>query len=170
MRPKAEPSVSERPSGAASEPSSGAASEEPPSRRKAEDSPARSAPSPLRRKTDETAAQNGAPSSPVVPDWTIEDARQLYNPEGWGVGYFDINELGHVTVHPTKEPERGLDLFDLATDLQAQGVGLPILMRFPDIIRTRIETLVSVIIAAPWAILSPISHMRLISGYDVSRK
>ena len=35
---------------------------------------------------------------------------------------------------------------------------------------TRDVTVVSVIIAAPCAILSPISHMRLISGYDVSRK
>jgi arginine decarboxylase len=81
-----------------------------------------------------------APASAV--DWTIDDARALYNVEGWGIGYFDINQKGHVTVHPTKEPERGLDLYELATDLQAQGVGLPILLRFPDIIRTRIETLV----------------------------
>ena len=35
---------------------------------------------------------------------------------------------------------------------------------------TRMDTLVSVIIAAPCAILSPVSHMRLISGYEVSRK
>jgi len=76
-------------------------------------------------------------------DWTIEDARQLYNIEGWGVGYFDINEKGHVTVHPTKEEGPGLDLHEIATDLQAQGVGLPILLRFPDILRTRIDTLVS---------------------------
>ncbi|MDB4947734.1 MAG: speA [Gemmatimonadetes bacterium] len=61
--------------------------------------------------------------------------------EGWGVGYFDINAKGHVTVHPTKEPERGLDLFELAMDMDAQGVGLPLLLRFSDILRTRIETL-----------------------------
>lgn len=73
--------------------------------------------------------------------WTIEKARDLYNLDGWGVGYFDINEAGHVTVHPTRNPERGLDLFELATDLQAQGVGLPLLLRFSDILRTRIETL-----------------------------
>jgi arginine decarboxylase len=75
--------------------------------------------------------------------WTIDDARELYNIEWWGVGYFDINEKGHVTVHPTHEPERGLDLYEIATDLTAQGVGLPILLRFPDILRTRIETLVT---------------------------
>jgi arginine decarboxylase len=73
--------------------------------------------------------------------WTIDDSRELYNIEGWGIGYFDINEKGHVTVHPTKEPERGLDLFEIAMDLDAQGVGLPLLLRFSDILRTRIETL-----------------------------
>ena len=73
--------------------------------------------------------------------WTIDDARELYNIASWGVGYFDINEKGHVTVHPTKERDRGLDLFEIATDLEAQKLGLPLLLRFPDILRTRIETL-----------------------------
>src|SRR5690606_26582376 len=50
-------------------------------------------------------------------------------------------EKGHVTVHPTREPERGLDLFELAQDLAAQGVSLPLLLRFSDILRTRVEPL-----------------------------
>jgi arginine decarboxylase len=74
--------------------------------------------------------------------WSLDDARELYNIEGWGVGYFDINKKGHLTVHPTREPDRGLDLYEIATDMEAQGLGLPLLLRFPDIIRTRIETLV----------------------------
>jgi len=73
--------------------------------------------------------------------WTIDDSRDLYNIEGWGVGYFDINERGHVTVHPTKDPARGLDLYELAMDLDAQGVTLPLLLRFSDILQARIETL-----------------------------
>jgi len=73
--------------------------------------------------------------------WTIEDSKELYNIDGWGVGYFGINARGHVTVHPTRDAERGLDLFELAMDLEAQGVGLPMLLRFSDILRTRIETL-----------------------------
>src|SRR5690606_21375073 len=70
--------------------------------------------------------------------WTIDDSRELYNVDGWGIGYFGINEKGHVTVHPTRDPNRGLDLFEMAMDLQAQGVGLPLLLRFSDILRTRI--------------------------------
>ncbi len=74
--------------------------------------------------------------------WTIESARALYNIEGWGIGYFDINEQGHVVVRPDADnPARELDLFELANDLEAQGVGLPLLLRFSDILRSRIESL-----------------------------
>jgi arginine decarboxylase len=83
---------------------------------------------------------------PAVADaehpWTIDAARALYNIEGWGAGYFDINERGHVVVRPDKaHPTRELDLFELATDLEAQGVALPVLLRFSDILRSRIEGL-----------------------------
>ena len=74
--------------------------------------------------------------------WTIDSARTLYNIEGWGVGYFDINEKGHVVVRPDSEnPTSELDLYELANDLEAQGVGLPLLLRFSDILSSRIESL-----------------------------
>ncbi len=73
--------------------------------------------------------------------WTLDDARELYNIDSWGIGFFGVNEKGHVTVHPTKDPALGLDLFEVAMDLEAQEVGLPLLLRFPDILRMRIETL-----------------------------
>jgi arginine decarboxylase len=74
--------------------------------------------------------------------WTIDSARTLYSIEGWGIGYFDINEQGHVVVRPdSDDPSRELDLFELANDLEAQGVGLPLLLRFSDILCSRIESL-----------------------------
>ena len=60
---------------------------------------------------------------------------------GWGLGYFRVNPEGHVTVHPDANKKRGLDLYNLAMDLHAQGVGLPLLLRFSDILRSRIEAL-----------------------------
>jgi arginine decarboxylase len=60
---------------------------------------------------------------------------------GWGLGYFRVNTDGHVTVHPDANKKRGLDLYHLATDLHAQGVGLPLLLRFSDILKSRIEAL-----------------------------
>jgi len=83
-----------------------------------------------------------APAPESAKPWTIAAARALYNIEGWGIGYFDINEEGHVVVRPDREKEdRELDLFELASDLEEQGVGLPLLLRFSDILRSRIESL-----------------------------
>ena len=79
---------------------------------------------------------------PVTPVWTVDSARSLYNIEGWGGGYFDINDDGHVIVRP--DPDRAhltLDLKGFARDLEEQGVQLPVLLRFSDILRSRIETL-----------------------------
>jgi len=90
------------------------------------------------------ATKNSHPSPPAPPaePWTIGSARTLYNIEGWGIGFFDINEAGHVVVRPDREKsDRELDLFELARDLEEQGVGLPLLLRFSDILRSRIESL-----------------------------
>jgi len=81
-------------------------------------------------------------NEPTTPRWTIDAARELYNIEGWGAGYFDVNEKGHVVVRPDRDrPDRALDLFDLARDLEEQGVALPVLLRFSDILQSRIESL-----------------------------
>jgi arginine decarboxylase len=87
-------------------------------------------------------AEPVAAAQPEPPEWTVESAKALYNIEGWGAGFFDINAKGHVVLHPNKEePHRELDLFEIARDLEAQGVHLPVLLRFSDILRSRIETL-----------------------------
>ncbi|MEP6689697.1 MAG: biosynthetic arginine decarboxylase [Gemmatimonadaceae bacterium] len=79
---------------------------------------------------------------PTIPSWSIEDSRILYNVEGWGIGFFDVNDKGHVVVRPDKNtPSRELDLYELSSDLAAQGIGLPMLLRFSDILRSRIEAL-----------------------------
>jgi arginine decarboxylase len=87
------------------------------------------------------AAQPSPSPVPAEP-WSIASARALYNIEGWGIGFFDINEAGHVVVRPDRaKKDRELDLFELANDLEEQGVGLPLLLRFSDILRSRIESL-----------------------------
>ena len=78
----------------------------------------------------------------ITPAWSIDAARALYNIEGWGAGFFDVNDAGHVIVRPDRDhPDRTLDLFDIARDLEEQGVTLPVLLRFSDILRSRIEQL-----------------------------
>ncbi len=87
-------------------------------------------------------APNDSVTADTTPAWTIEDSRLLYNLEGWGIGYFDVNDRGHVVVRPDKaNVKRELDLYELVRDLEEQGVGLPMLLRFSDILRSRIESL-----------------------------
>jgi arginine decarboxylase len=89
-----------------------------------------------------TTLENTAAGSEQETGWTTEKARTLYNIDGWGAGFFDIDERGHVVVRPDKEhPERQLSLYDLSRDLEEQGVALPVLLRFSDILRSRIEAL-----------------------------
>jgi len=81
-------------------------------------------------------------SAPTIEGWDIEAARTMYNIDGWGGGYFDINARGHVVVRPGRDhPGRELDLFEVARDLEEQGVALPVLLRFSDVLRSRIEAL-----------------------------
>lgn len=85
-----------------------------------------------------TAPADSPPSAP----WTVADARALYNIEGWGAGYFEVNERGNVSVRPDPEhSSAGVDLRDLARDLEEQGIQLPVLLRFSDILRSRVQTL-----------------------------
>src|SRR5512133_2066886 len=74
--------------------------------------------------------------------WSIDAARALYNVEGWGAGFFDINDRGHVVVRPDRErPDHVVDLYEITNDLEEQGIALPVLLRFSDILRSRIEHL-----------------------------
>ena len=68
----------------------------------------------------------------------MTDATELYEIERWGKGYFSIGSNGHVRVHATKDPERAIDLKQLVDHLQLRGIGLPILIRFRDILRQRL--------------------------------
>jgi arginine decarboxylase len=73
--------------------------------------------------------------------WTIEDSEELYRIHGWGDPYFSINAAGHVMVAPKGDRGGSLDLHDLVTALKQRNLGLPILIRFSDILEDRIERL-----------------------------
>src|SRR5688500_17099499 len=89
-----------------------------------------------------TTAERAESATSPSTGWSIETARTLYNVEGWGAGFFDINDKGHVIVRPDREQsDAALDLFDIAMDLEEQGIAMPVLLRFSDILRARIEAL-----------------------------
>jgi arginine decarboxylase len=71
--------------------------------------------------------------------WTTADATELYEIARWGKGYFSIGEHGHVRIHPTKDPNRSIDLKQLVDHLQLRGISLPTLIRFRDILQHRLQ-------------------------------
>ncbi|MDE7457673.1 MAG: biosynthetic arginine decarboxylase [Muribaculaceae bacterium] len=70
--------------------------------------------------------------------WRIEDSAELYNIKGWGLNYFTINDKGHVAVTP-RPGYASVDLKDVMDELQVRDITAPVLLRFPDILDTRIE-------------------------------
>ena len=70
--------------------------------------------------------------------WTIEDSKELYNINGWGINYFSVNEKGNVYVSPCKD-ETQIDLREVMDELALRDVTQPVLLRFPDILDNRIE-------------------------------
>lgn len=70
--------------------------------------------------------------------WTIEDSRELYNINGWGVSYFGVNDKGNVYVTPCKDKTQ-VDLREVMDELALRDVTSPVLLRFPDILDNRIE-------------------------------
>jgi len=73
--------------------------------------------------------------------WSIQDARSTYNIQRWGAGYFDINEGGHVVARPLMEAGAAVDLCDVVEETKARGLKFPVLVRFQDILRHRVESI-----------------------------
>jgi len=73
--------------------------------------------------------------------WTVKDSLELYNVNGWGRDFFTINDAGHVEVTPAGPGSPRIDLRELIDDLRSRGLNMPLLIRFSDILRTRVEQL-----------------------------
>lgn len=80
-------------------------------------------------------------SSPEVPLWTIEAARSLYNIDRWGAGYYDINPEGHVVAKPLQDKGATVDITDVVEEAKGRGLKFPLLIRFQDILRHRVQAI-----------------------------
>ncbi len=74
-------------------------------------------------------------------EWNAQKSAELYGIKNWGAGYFGVNSAGNVAVHPLGPKGPQVDLYHLIQDLEESGIRLPILLRFPEIIKARIELL-----------------------------
>ncbi len=80
------------------------------------------------------------------PVWSAARARERYNLPQWGEGYFDVAEsgpsAGHVLVRPFRDAEGpAIDLYEIARRLPLEGLDLPVLVRFNNILEDRIDAL-----------------------------
>jgi arginine decarboxylase len=71
----------------------------------------------------------------------VERALELYNVHGWGKGYFSINHLGNLVVHPQGPGTASIDLKELVDEVRERGIGLPLLIRFSEIVQARVREL-----------------------------
>jgi arginine decarboxylase len=93
---------------------------------------------------DATADLSSSPdASPEEHDWTVADALDLYNVEGWSNGYFSVNERGSVTVCAGAAglSGNGVDLKKLVDQVRTRGLTPPLLLRFWDVLKARIDEL-----------------------------
>lgn len=75
-------------------------------------------------------------------DWSIQQAREMYHVAQWSDGFFDICEQGTLRAHPNGACDStSIDLSHLAQAINDMGASFPILLRFTDILRKRIQTL-----------------------------
>lgn len=73
----------------------------------------------------------------------------VYNIEGWGDPYFAVNEDGHLCVRINGRdtpPEQEIDVLSAieqatAADDKGRKLQFPMILRFPDVLRHRIESL-----------------------------
>ena len=74
-----------------------------------------------------------------------QDASRMlrtYNIARWGNNYYDVNELGHISVCPDPDmPDVRVDLARLVKEREADGQRLPALFCFPQILQHRLRSI-----------------------------
>src|SRR3979411_1713802 len=72
--------------------------------------------------------------------WDIPAAISLYNIDRWGTGYFSINERGNIQIQPTRD-KASIDIMELIEGAKQRGLTFPLVLRFQDLLRDRVETI-----------------------------
>ncbi|MCZ4060261.1 biosynthetic arginine decarboxylase [Pantoea sp. LMR881] len=92
-----------------------------------------------------SAGEQGALRSMQEVAMNDQDASKMlrtYNIAWWGNNYYDVNELGHISVCPDPDqPDVRVDLAKLVKEREAQGQRLPALFCFPQILQHRLRSI-----------------------------
>lgn len=73
--------------------------------------------------------------------WTIDDSDRLYNVSKWSNGYFKIDESGKLKATPNPKKEVGILIDEVIEEAKEQGMALPLVIRFHDILRSQVKLL-----------------------------
>jgi arginine decarboxylase len=73
--------------------------------------------------------------------WTVRDAEALYAVEDWSDGFFFVNDAGHAAVRPFPDQALTIDIMEVLAEARRQGVSGPLLLRFQDVLRARVQRL-----------------------------
>ena len=74
-------------------------------------------------------------------EWSAERSEELYFVRLWGDRYFSVNDAGHVVVQPIRGSDLSIDLYEVVDQLKERGVSFPALIRFQDLLKSRVEHL-----------------------------
>src|SRR5947207_772692 len=73
-------------------------------------------------------------------EWDVDAAISTYNVDGWGTGYFTVNSAGNVEVRPLQEKGGAIDILEVVNEARNRGLSFPLVIRFQDLLRHRVET------------------------------
>ena len=73
-------------------------------------------------------------------EWDVESAISTYNVDGWGSGYFTVNSAGNVETRPLQENGGAIDILAVVNEARERGLGFPLVIRFQDLLRHRVES------------------------------
>jgi len=76
-----------------------------------------------------------------MPSWNIDRARRTYSIAHWGDGYFDVDSAGRIAVNPNGAGGASIALPEAVDRALADGMKLPLLLRFSDILGDRLRRL-----------------------------
>src|SRR6266850_4258989 len=82
-----------------------------------------------------------ARSDQMKNEWDVDAAIATYNVDGWGGGYFTVNATGNVVAQPLQQNGGTIDILEVVNEAKSRGLKFPVLIRFQDILRHRVESI-----------------------------
>ena len=79
-------------------------------------------------------------NAPKINRWTVSQSSALYGLDRWGSPYYAIDAEGFLCVKPAGD-DRSVRIADVIKEAESKGLKTPIVIRFQDLLRQRVEKL-----------------------------